>query len=115
MRDEVGAGVAVDVDVVVDVDVDVDCSPVFSGRLLSANELKAMAILEAVHSRARLQEQCYRLCDGKLVEADTFCKLGHYEGWLEEYCLGFALNAGLGIVISEMETSILRTDSMTQQ
>ena len=58
VREEVGADVAVDVDV----DVDVDCSPVFSGRLLSANELRAMAILEAVHSRARLQEQCYRLC-----------------------------------------------------
>ena len=57
-------------------DVDVDGFPVFSGRLLSGNELKAMAISEAVHSRARLQEQCYRLCDGKLVEADIFCKLG---------------------------------------
>ena len=74
--------------------VDVASIPVFSGRSISVNELKAMAILEAVHTNARLQESCKRLCGGRFVEADSFQKVVQHEGWLEEYCLAFALDDG---------------------
>ncbi len=58
------------------------------------NELKAMAILEAVHSEEFVRRRCPRRCDGQIIEVDTPLRVGLHEGWLEEYCLDFALGPG---------------------
>ncbi len=57
------------------------------------NELKAMAILEAVHSEEFVRRRCPRRCDGQIIEVDTPLRVGLHEGWLEEYCLAFAIDA----------------------
>ena len=76
------AAVAVDADADTDATADADLFPVFSGRVLCVNELKAMALLEAVHSRERLQQQGIRRCDGTIVEANIFSRWGIMkDGW----------------------------------
>ena len=52
-----------------------------------------MAILEAVHPGAYLQEWYNRRRDGGIIEVNTFHKLRLHEGLLEEYWLEFAIGA----------------------
>ena len=57
------------------------------------NELKAMAILEAVRSGGRLQQRLQLVRDGRVVQLDTLGELGLEDGLLEDYCLAFACDA----------------------
>ena len=82
------------VDLHLALDADVDAMPVpVSGRFFNVNELKAMAIVEAVHSGKHLQHtRQFQRRDGIVVEVDTLWNLAR-NGLLEDYCLAFACDA----------------------
>ena len=52
-----------------------------------------MAILEAVHSKENLRRRVPRRRDGEIVEVESAFRVGLHEGWLEEHCLAFAIDA----------------------
>jgi len=62
----------------------VDATPVsVSGQVFHVNALRAMAILEAVHSGARMEQRFMLLDDGRRVQMDTLLKLASCDGLLE--------------------------------